>query len=270
MINAVDFTFDGMASEKFDLRIVNFDSGKVSKSTGISYSIEEESVRGKSTPYFFGVGNPDKITFQLTFARENELDRYDKNAITQWLFQKTYKPLRFIQNDLMGINFNCIMTNPNQVILNGYAYAISVDVICDSAFGFTEEMSYFQTLIYGANALMVHNPSLVNEYVYPKLVISIAGGNQKSKITIKNPLDSNTRILTLDQIDTDQNLTIDNNFGIIKTTGNASLMNITSKQWLRLLPGSNLLQINLTNAVSGSTLDNSVTVQLIAKYPIII
>jgi len=267
MFYGTEFVFDEVPSEVYELMLVNFTKGKISDSISNGYEIEEEKVRRKVKPLFLNAELKDKLSFELTFARETEIDRYDKGAMYKWLFDNKYKKLKIIQDDLIDVVFNCILTKPKQVSIYGAAYAITVEVVCDGAFASSNENVVLKTISSGVSTQSIYVPSCSNEYVYPYMSLAIVG-TESCNLEIKNLTDSSTRTLTFEDLNADQNLTVDNNFGIIESTGSAKLSNITSKKWLRLLPGDNELEYNLTTTAGETPVLADIDVELSYSYPI--
>lgn len=266
MFYGTEFVFDEISSEVYGLRLVNFNSGKVTNQVGNGYQIEEESVPGILKPIKINSSLKDKLSFDITFARESELDRYDKGVIYKWLFNKDYKKLRIVQDDLMDVVFNCLLTNPREEVLYGYTYAVTVTIVCDSYFATSIELQYVKTINTGVSTDYLYIPSCANEYIYPKLLIA-TNVNQSCNLSIKNLTDSTTRATIFQSLSSIENLTLDNNFGIIKSDGSSNISNFTSKKWFRLLPGDNEIQYTLTNT-SGGAVTGTVQVTYIYEYPI--
>lgn len=266
MFYGTEFVFDEISSEVYGLMLVNFNSGKISNEIGNGYQIEEESIPGILKPIKLNSALRDKLSFDITFARQSELDRYDKGVIYKWLFNKDYKKLRIVQDDLVDVVFNCILTNPREEVLFGYTYAVTVTVVCDSYFATSIELEYSKTIGTGVSTDSIYIPSCANEYIYPKLLIA-TNVNQSCNLSIKNLTDSSTRATSFQSLSSIENLTLDNNFGIIKSTGSSTIANFVSKKWLRLLPGDNSLEYTLTNT-SGAAVTGTVVLTYIYDYPI--
>ena len=253
MFYGLDFIYNGIPSDNFGLKVVNFDSGQMDDMTAVSYDIEEQKVRRRPVPYFFGVEQNEKLKFTLTIAREEILDRYDKSVINKWLFNKQYNDLKIIQPDLNGVVYRCILTNPQQTQFGNLAYALKFDVICDAPYGYTEEITNTYSIT-GTQTISHYSPSANRDYLYPKLIITL--GSTTTSFSITNTTDNN-RIFSFSGVGASQTITVNNDLGIITATGNASMSNF-NKKWFRLLPEYNSLSIS-----------GSATVQIIAKYPII-
>jgi len=254
MFYGLDFIYNGIPSDTFGLKIVEFgSSGEREDMTAVSYSVEEEKVRRKPVPYFFGVEQNDKLKFSMTIARQEALDRYDNGVITKWLFNKQYNELKVIQPDLNGVYYRCILTNPKKVQYGNLAYAISFDVECNAPYGFTEEITDTYNITTSAT-INHYSPSCSNDYLYPKLEITV--GSTTTNFSIINTSDAN-REFKFTSIAPSQVITVTNDLGIITSTGSASLTQF-NKKWFRILPEYNVL-----------TVTGSATLKIIARYPLI-
>jgi phage-related protein len=266
MFYGTEFIFDNISSEVYGFMLVNFNSGKISNQISNAYEIQEEQIAGRVKPIKIGTSPMSKLTFDITIARKDEIDRYDKGVIYKWLFSKDYKKLIIAQDDLSDVVFNCILTNPREEVFFGSSYAVTMTVVCDGPFASSIEMSNMIGVTSGVSSDYMYIPSSANEYIYPKMLIQTSL-TTSCNFSIKNLTDSSVRATTFQGLGSIENLTLDNNFGIIKSDGSSNISNFTSKKWFRLLPGDNEIQYTLTNT-SGGAVTGTVQVTYIYEYPI--
>jgi hypothetical protein len=101
---ATEFVFDNVPCERYNLLLVNFDSGVIESNFGGDIEIIEEKTRNKN--YFYGVKQSGNLTFPITMMSQEPLDYYDVSAIGQLLFNRLeYKYLQIVQPDLEGVFF---------------------------------------------------------------------------------------------------------------------------------------------------------------------
>ena len=255
MFAGIDFVYNEIPSDKFGFLIGEI-GGKGSREdmTALSYTIIEEKIHRNPKPYYYGVEEDNKLQFEMTIFREIPLDRYDEGAIAKWLFNKQYNDLTIIQDDLNGIYYRCMFLNPRKVQFANKPYAIKFDVVCDSPYAWTEEITKEFTVNSTATTLSLYSPSTVNDYLYPKL--EIITSSSTTSFSLYNMTDSDTREFKFSGLQTSQTITVDNNLGIITSNKNASSQNF-SKKWFRLLPEDNVLKAT-----------GACTLKVIAKYPI--
>jgi phage-related protein len=246
---ARSFIWDDTPSEIYDMRVFRFDGGgKDSSPAGGDIQIIKKDAPRRSKPYFYGVIQNEVLSFPLVFGGYNAIDAATRNTVEKWLFgQTTYNKLQIVQYELMGVYYNCFLTNPQIVSVGNLAYAYECTAICDSPWAWEFEKT--QTHTYAGDSVndsfVFTNDSANMDYLYPDIVFSTnALGNS---ITITNETDSNRQFI-FTAISPSETITVDNERQIITSdTGLRRLAKFNLK-WFRYLPGNNT--ITITGGVS--------------------
>lgn len=255
------FIYDSIPSDTYGLFIQDIDAQAINRTMGSTeMEIYEDRTYRRATPYFYGATPSKKLSFSMSAFSENELTAEDFQRVQAWLFSsRAYKKLQIVQYDMQSVYFNCILNKPEIVRVGNKIHGFSCLVDCDSPFAykFPKTITYTYT-----DSSVVASETFYNAsddkgaYLNPKLVITMNafGGD----ISITNVTDS-SRVFSFTSLSAGEVLTVDNSLQtILSSTGNKRIGNF-NKNYLRLVPGVNHLNI------SGNVSSISMTTQFIAK-----
>lgn len=229
------FTFDGIDSQIFGARICQFGESSYTYSGGSNIELITDKTTRSHKSTLLGTKSLE-LSFNMAIYFEHPLTLYDINEVKTWLFgHSKYKKLYIQDDDYANIYYNCILTDPEDIIYNGFN-AIRFKVNCDSGGAWRDETvwnikfsdedknrkeAYF-TII---------NNSALNDYTYPKVKIDISysklpnGGKPSNLISIERQGDE--LACNFNQLDTDEYgeqldiekelITIDNETGYIES-----------------------------------------------------
>lgn len=91
MIESLHFVYDGIRSRDMNAIQISSNSGLFQEIFTASKRINEEKIRGRDEPYFFGVER-EPISFPLSIWFDEGISDERKQEIKRWLDQDTYKP----------------------------------------------------------------------------------------------------------------------------------------------------------------------------------
>jgi len=243
----LNFIFDGTPSETFGLIIGEMDASTNSTGAGSSnVELLTETVFKRPKPYFFGAKQAPVLEFDISFLTQYPFNMLDVNAIQSWLFgHPVYKKLEIVQSDMDGIYVNCMLTNPVVVYNSNMPVGFSCHVICDSpfAYGYDETKTYTFTDINVNRTEIFVNESANNFYTYPRLILTV--NSYSGIITITN-LDDNSRQFVIGTTTNPclpgEQITFDNDLGMVTTTSTQNRMSSFNKNWFRMVRGVNRLK----------------------------
>lgn len=249
---AFDFSYDGVPSATFDLKIVTFeDSGLFSSVGSANVNILSQRVLRKSKIYFLGRTQEPVLEFPLTFATQRPISGMDRDLISAWLFGRAgYKKLYILQDDLNGAYFNCFMTNPEPQYIGNMNYAFTCTVSCDSPWAYGPEKTISGSATAGViTPIQIYNSSSENEYLYPMVRFILSGASPFS-YSMTNYSDSE-RIFNFSDIPATSpiEVTIDSDMQMI-TSDATGLLTYFNNAWFRLIP-----KINNITVYSPQTVD---------------
>lgn len=238
------FIFNGISSENYDLRILDFDiANPVVSPSGGDVSIKEEWLYRRETPYFYGRFYETSLEFDFTVGSFSAIDGATRNAIQTWLLGKnTYLPLRIVQDDISDITYNVIFTRAPNSYVGNVNYALTLHAKCDRPWGLYYPPVF--TKIY-PGGLMSDSFTYLNKSTYSgynKPTISFTMDGTGGSFSIINASDNNRQFL-FTGLSPYETMTIDNDKGIItSSTGNLRITNF-NKNFFRLPQGINNLSL---------------------------
>lgn len=261
------FTFDGISSEDYDLMIYFFnDQSVIDVNFGTNVTPIEERLPSRVDPIHYGVNMNESFSFPLTFGSTKYLNEYDVEEIIQWLTgHQQYKWLEFEDYNANPVRYKCRMNNVQTEEVNGIPVAFTVDVECDSQFGYEyPHLFSYEDISSGGLTTTLFNHSTYNGYLYPQMEIEC--GNGVSKITITNNSDNDRAFEINTESLSGLVLNIDNKNGIITHDGTGALENYNfypffNMKFFRLLQGKNEITIEPT----GGTCTVNITCEFMRK-----
>lgn len=165
------FTFDGISSETFQLRICRIGNSDDLNIFGVEKTIEEED-GANGIPIFKGV-KYGKVSISLSLVKTDgdviiPFSEQEKFEIVKWLFQDEYKP--FIANDRKDVVYYALFTKGSgyeNALKQGY---INLTMRLNVPYGFSNILSY-PAKVEGETFIELDNRSNVGKFVYPDVVI---------------------------------------------------------------------------------------------------
>jgi len=250
---STDFTFDNVSSTVHGIQIVKIDNGGLIETpiAGGRNINQDFSMRDK--PWFHSANVlPQEVNLTFTIsATPNAFDTTKRTAVFDWLFSpRVYCDL--ISADNLNKVYKIIFTSPLQFtttdLTNGF-FSLSAMMY---PFAYTTLQTYTNAAT--PTSITINNPQNVRNidntyYYYPIVYADLTSTATSFKIT--NTSDSN-RIFEITGCELLEELFVDNDLKII----NSNQLNVdrfatlTSKRWLRLVKGSNVLTINTTADVT--------------------
>lgn len=256
------FSFDGVPCTEYGLMLYDF--GASSSEGGALLSgidIIEDRIARKYKPIQYGTVMNKPLEFTMTFGadidaidRDVHLDRWDLDAITNWLTgHNTYKWLEITQPDMETVRYKCFITNLRYVEYGKIPWGISCTVLCDSPFAYMYPESY-QYTINGYGTFTFYNKSSFRGYYKPILILSPQRGGSFS---IQNDSDGGylTEFSGLPTSVT--NIVMDCENEIITCNGISNPYPYFNFHFFRLVRGNNTIVVNGIG-----------TLQILCEFPV--
>lgn len=237
------FVFDGIPCELYGVSLCSFENAsKQTDKLGVDIEVIEERLPRMTTPIHYGINVNSPLTFTLTFGSFDYLDKYQTAEISGWLTgHAQYKWLEIEQPDMTYLRYRCLINNLQQISVNGMAVGFSCDVLCDSQFAYSYEMTK-EFIVDGALDVTFVNTSTFNGYIYPALIFF--PDLSTTEISVVNHSDQG-RDCRISGLISEPGLTVtlDNKNQIISHNGsiNKNLYNRFNNRFFRLLRGENKL-----------------------------
>lgn len=257
------FMYDGVASETFNLYIMDIDSNAINQSmASSSMDIKEQKVFRRPTPYFLGATPSPKLQFEFSAYSEDEIDADTFQLISKWLFSsRIYKKLQIDQEDIRNIYFNCIFVDPKIVRVGNIIKGFTATVVCDSPYAWlsprTVTYTYTDPNINDSPINFYNASDDAGAYLYPDSLI-ITMNSFGGTCDIVNQSDTN-RLFYLFNLSPNEVITMNCNLQTISSSTGLKRLGNFNKNYLRLVPGINRLFL------SGNVASMSMTTKFVAK-----
>lgn len=221
-----DFEYDGILLSSFGMVI-----GTIDGSSGTTIVPHGNEISFNTVPIQNGLkqkaisstyNNVIEATFQICknpCASSMEITTSEYLNLVRWLTRGSHKKLRFIgyNSAVSLLKFNAIF-NVSRVELDGYIVGLELNVITDSPFGYTDDV----TESYASNSsnweFTLVNQSVAEGYLYPKLLIKT---KSSGTLTLSNSFDNST--MTIRNCSVNEEIIIEYPYKVESTFGNHDL-----------------------------------------------
>ena len=163
----------------------------------------------------------------------------DEELYKEWLCQDEFNWLQFDQSDLVDVCYYCILTNPQKVNAARGTIGIKFSVTCNSGHAW----SNLRTKSYTCNGTL--NFNFYNDVKYKKyelrptmIITPLSNGN----ISIINQTTNQT--VTINNCITTEVITLDNDNGMVDTTGSRVLLDDWNKHFISFKTGLNSISLS--------------------------
>lgn len=259
MLNTYEFTFAGESSVMYGMFVADFGNQTQDVvSFGNVANIVETRTSARVRPIHYGVKYNEKpLQFKLVFGSDRPLDRYEMENVAMWLTgHQSYQWLTIGQEDLEHVAFRCIVKQLTPIMNGWLPVAFEAEIVCDCpyAYGLPFENTY---TISGETSILFRNNSSVREYVKPKLMIHLKGG--ESEFSICNKSDNGRTFQLSGLPPTGMDITVDTDTCVMsEATGEYNPYDYCNMNFFRLVPGDNELVImgDGTLSISGRLFHN--------------
>ena len=252
MFNASYFTYDGVFSGEYGLRIADFDADTIN--TTDVFSKEVITTKPARLDRFFYSGsrltNPQRYSF--TILSERQISDDARREILSWLLSRSeYKKLVVHQPDLEGYWYNCVFPDINIVYARGRCVGFTVTALFDSMYGYGEPKTFTVSGTGGTRTLSLNNESdVLDGYVYPKVSFRASSPSSGFDIQLINNTDDSSRVFGFSGLSPNESVSVDNELKIITSSVSGDKLSNFTKQWFRLRRGVNKLSVTINGTVT--------------------
>lgn len=258
MFNATYFTYDGVYSGIYGLRIASFNGSGGAEETSILTPTLSTLKTSRAKRFLYsGIKYEDAPEFSFSIVSDDVLSDIARREILLWLTGKPgFRKLHIHQPDLEQYYYKCVFTNISSIFVSGHCVGFTVSARFDSIYGYGENKKH-QALVSavsfeddtqaGTTIRVVNDTDVVDGYVYPIIkIIPVNVGEKISKIAIRNNTDTSGDWMEIDlpEINSEEacGVIIDNEIKNIKYEDKTMLKRF-SKHWVRLKRGVNVLEV---------------------------
>lgn len=249
MFRAFDFIFADVSASEYGLFICDLGNKKHEDNMiGNVAKIVETRIADRVTPLHYGVRYHDEpLKFNLIFGSNQFLDRYQVQAVSNWLTgYQEYQWLSIEQPDMEHIQFHCLIEKLTPITVNWLPVVFEAQVVCDCAYGYSYPWEK-KLSVDGSLKMVFYNDSTIRENLKPDLTIQLASGTRNFSITNKT---TGTVMKFTGLPAGGVTIIADNENGILRDgNGEYNLYDYFNFQFFELASGDNELVIDGTGTV---------------------
>lgn len=252
MFKATDFTYDGIYSAVYGLKIATINGSVVNKTTYIVPTITTAKPAKSKKFYYQDITYSSPPTFEFSVLSEEPIPDLMQREILTWLdSRKGFKPLVIHQPEFEDYTYNCIFTISNIIYHAERCIGFTLKATFDSAYQYGKPTVKTITGTGNVQKVEIFNRSDVSEeYIYPTMTFKSSGYfNTNCNISIINESDDTSREFKFDGVALNAEIAVDNELKIITSDSTSNLLSKFNRKWLRLKKGKNVLSIRVNGTV---------------------
>lgn len=247
MFNATYFTYDGILSAKYKLRIASFDDEHVTETNIFSQEVTTAKALHQNKYFISSIDYSGAPEFEVSIISAVTITEQDKRKILDWLCRgKDFKKLIIHRPEVESYYYMCKFKSVSEISVNGYCVGFKMTAVFDSPYQYgiptTLELTSDGT---ETECTITNKSDFSDEYIYPVIKFRL---NNTGTISIINTTDDENREFEITDVSADNEITIDNDLKII--SGDGVLISNFNKNWLRFKKGVNKLKITVDGELS--------------------
>ncbi len=264
MLQATEFTYDGVYSGLYGLKIATLDGSYMDETAYATPNITTAKSPNQKRFYYTDSQYESPPTFNFSIISPTPIPDGVQREIMAWLDNRRgFRPLIFMQPGLDQYTYNCVITIAGIHYHAGNVIGYNLSILFDSPYHLKATRNVIVTSDGAApKEVRLHNGSDIrDDYVYPVVTFTSNGtftsdgGVANCNIEIINTTDDKERRFVFAGLDTGGGvtLTVDNERKLI--TGNKGdfyLENFVDKKWLRLRHGVNYVTVRVNGQATFS------------------
>lgn len=247
MLSATEFTYDGIYSAKYGLKIASFDSNQLEETTYIVPTIAVSKSARSNKFHYMDATYDSPPTFDFSVVSEGAIHEDILREILIWLdSRRGFKPLVIMQPGFDEYTYNCIFTITSLIYHSGCCVGLNLSATFDAPVVYGKPI---ELIVFGKGEeqeVSLYNDSdNIDGYIFPRVEFDTADGN----ISIINITDNANRKFSFTGLNPNTEYVVDNELKIITGEGK-NLLAKFSKNWLRVIRGKNKFKIQVNGAVT--------------------
>lgn len=251
MLNATDFTYDGVFSGVYGLQIASMNDSVVEETSYVTPTITTVKPSKAKRFYYMDSKYEETPTFEFSIISANTIPDLVQRDILRWLDnRKGFKTLIIHQPEFDSYTYNCIFSVTSIIYHAGCCIGFNLRAMFDSPYHYAASKKIRVTGSGTVQDITVYNNSdIIDDYVYPTVKFKL---NSNGSLIIYNKTDDAAcaRGFKFTNIAANTQITVDNELKIISSNTSADYLDkFDGKKWLRLVRGKNVLQIQVNGEV---------------------
>lgn len=247
MLNATEFTYDGIYSAKYGLKIASFNSSPLEETAYVVPTIAVSKSARSNKFHYMDATYDSPPTFDFSVVSEGAIHEDILREILIWLdSRRGFKPLVIMQPGFDEYTYNCIFTITSLIYHSGCCVGLNLSATFDAPVVYGKPI---ELIVFGKGEeqeVSLYNDSdNIDGYIFPRVEFDTADGN----ISIINITDNANRKFSFTGLNPNTEYVVDNELKIITGEGK-NLLAKFSKNWLRVIRGKNKFKIQVNGAVT--------------------
>lgn len=254
MFRATDFTYDGIYSAMYGLKMAAMGGDSIVNSDYVIPKIEVAKPANSKRFFYQNTSYDAPPSYEFTIISERYISDTFQREIMAWLDTRTgFRNLVIHQPEYEEYTYRCILTITNIIYHLGRCIGFNIKATFDSNYMYGKPTrvvvsgNYYDAPITKA---VFNYSDILDDYVYPKVTFSSNDlENDKFNMLITNESDNN-REFRFDNVETSAEVCVDNELKIITSTVGSNMLSKFNKKWLRLKNGKNVLVFKLNGTIT--------------------
>lgn len=249
MFNATDFTYDGVYSGTYGLKIASFNSDTV-EDTAVFAPTFNITKSARSRRFLHnGITYEEAPEYTFSIISETPISDLQRREILTWLVARNdFKKLQIHQTEFEGYYYKCVFSTVDMIYVCGRCHGFTVTAKFDSIF------AYGRPKVINVNGdgsmqtfKIINSSDIPDDYVYPIVSFTMS---ESGNVTILNTSEVVQAAFQFTGLSNTEQITVDNELKIIESTKGGDRLSHFNKNWLRLQHGVNILQITLKGTMT--------------------
>lgn len=246
MLNAVYFTYNGVFSAKYGLKISSLD-GEASTQTITRYSPTISTTKSKNMKRFY-ISNEDigeTPEFEFTITSDVFISNIVKRDVVSWLSSGVgFEKLIIHKPEAEEFYYLCKFTNIREMQVSGQCVGFKITALFDSPYQYGKDtiLTIPEGEYVDAKFTILNKSEFDDDYVYPQLEFTINSNNTLSIVTDSE----GNREFYFTGLEDGTTVSVDNELKIIDGT----TIDLFNKNWLRLKKGKNELTVTFNGSMT--------------------
>ena len=234
----IPFIYDDVASEIFEMSIVNINNNYNETVSGSTVEFQTDQTSRNPKKFYLGASQTPNLEFPLEIVSNTPMDIYKFHEVKDWLFGNIdgYKPLHICVDSLKPYYFNCHLVPDTDYTYSDGMRGFKCTVKCDAPWAWehyiTKSYSFTENM---TNTIKIYNISADKEDTKPIVKFTLVPNQLSFSIT---NVSYNNLLFEFTNLQSEETLTIDSEKKIItSSTGLRRLGNMSKgngKDFLRL------------------------------------
>ena len=250
MLSATTFTYDGVFSGTFGVRIASIATEYIQDTAPFNYIVHAVKTHKRKRFSFAGIENEDMPKYEFSIISETAIPDLIRRELLSWLVGRNgFRKLQFHQADYQNIEYNCIFAQTGLKFINGNCHGINLTAIFDSpyCYGRPNKKTVRSDGFDWVNIKLINDSDILDDYVYPIVKFNANGLTDDNSLSVINLSDKANphRVFEYGITMPTETVTIDNELRIITSNIGGDKLGQFNKNWLRLMPGVNELRLRI-------------------------